>query len=97
MFGKNFSSFLESETEPKSAGNAFFHVIPVPCEKTVSYGKGTAKGPSAILNASNQLESFDGYSNPSELGIFTSEPVECKGSIEKILENVEKTVSKTLA
>lgn len=97
MFGKKFPSFLESESEPKSAGNAFFHVIPVPCEKTVSYGKGTAEGPSAILNASNQLESFDGYSNPSELGIYTSEAVECKGNIEKVLENVEKAVSKTLA
>ena len=69
MFSKKFPSFLESESEPKSAGNAFFHVIPVPCEKTVSYGKGTANGPSAILNASNQLESFDGYQNNSAVAL----------------------------
>ena len=34
-------------------------VLPLPVEKTVSYGIGTAGGPRAILEASLQLETFD--------------------------------------
>jgi agmatinase len=34
-------------------------ILPLPYEKTVSYGSGTSKGPQAILDASLQLEYFD--------------------------------------
>jgi len=34
-------------------------ILPVPLEKTVSYGTGTWRGPRAILDASCQVESFD--------------------------------------
>jgi agmatinase len=34
-------------------------ILPLPFEKTVSYGAGTLGGPRAILEASRQLESFD--------------------------------------
>jgi agmatinase len=34
-------------------------ILPVPVEKTVSYGTGTAGGPRAILDASFELEPFD--------------------------------------
>jgi agmatinase len=34
-------------------------ILPLPYEKTVSYGGGTSKGPQAILDASLQLELFD--------------------------------------
>ena len=34
-------------------------ILPVPLEKTVSYGTGTGRGPEAILEASCQLEYFD--------------------------------------
>ena len=36
-------------------------LIPAPWEVTTSYGKGTAKGPSAILNASHQVDLFNTY------------------------------------
>lgn len=36
-----------------------FAVLPIPYEGTVSYGKGTAKGPAAILDASRYVEEFD--------------------------------------
>ena len=52
--------FFESEMPLLKPGQARFHVVPVPYEKTVSYGNGTAKGPGAILEASSQLERFDG-------------------------------------
>jgi agmatinase len=38
---------------------AKYIIVPVPLERTVSYGCGTINGPSAILKASQQLEEFD--------------------------------------
>ena len=44
--------FLASEmVERCSPGSALFHVIPVPLERSVSYGQGTKDGPAAILEA----------------------------------------------
>ena len=81
--------FLESEITALSAKECLFHVIPAPYEKTVSYGTGTAKGPEAILEASYQLEAFDGVSCPCEEGIFTHEPV-------LTLEGIEDAVTQVL-
>jgi agmatinase len=39
--------------------NADALILPLPYEKTVSYGSGTSNGPQAILDASLQLELFD--------------------------------------
>lgn len=54
---------------------ARFHVLPVPYEGTVTYGQGTARGPEAILVASEQVELFDGVSVPAESGIHTHRPL----------------------
>lgn len=51
-------------------------IIPVPWEATTSYGRGTAKGPQAVFNASPQLDLFDaslgqfGLPRPWEYGIY---------------------------
>lgn len=63
--------FLESEIPAMPAEECLFHVIPAPYEKTVSYGGGTANGPTAILEASYQLEAYDGESCPCIYGIHT--------------------------
>lgn len=88
----NFQSlypiFLGSEITQPSADQAKFHILPVPYEKTVSYGGGTSSGPSAILQASWQLETWDGKSNPSEAGIFTHPPVDCESSPDSVIENI---------
>lgn len=80
--------FLSSEVPPRPAEQAFFHVIPVPYEATVSYGAGTAAGPEAILAASDQLELFDGEDCPGERGIFTHPPVDCSGPAEAVLDRI---------
>lgn len=51
-------------------------VLPVPFERTTSYGKGTAQGPSAILRASQAMELWDEelQSEPYKLGIATLPP-----------------------
>ena len=91
-----FPGFLASEIPPAQPEECLFHVIPVPYEKTVSYGAGTAAGPLAILESSQQLELFDGISIPAEYGIYTHPPVNCDGPDEETLEKIAKTVSSVL-
>jgi agmatinase len=86
--GLKMKKFLESEIPDRPAEECLFHVIPAPYEKTVSYGKGTAKGPEAILAASCQLEAHDGVSCPCERGIFTYEPARSLGEIEAAVARV---------
>ena len=74
----NFQYFLESEIGRPNPHDCLFHVLPACYEKSVSYGKGTENGPLAIIEASQQLEVFDGVDNPSESGIFTLAPVFCR-------------------
>jgi len=46
-------------------------LLPVPFDATTSYGKGAAKGPSAIIEASRQVDLFDlETGKPYEAGIF---------------------------
>ena len=50
-------NFLGVENSSLAKSNAI--IIPFGYEKTVSYGKGTSKGPEEILKASQQLELYD--------------------------------------
>ena len=88
--------FLSSELSPVKPGNALFHVLPVPYEKTVSYGNGTAKGPEAILKASDQLELWDGKSKPGEEGIYTWPSIDCSGPAEEVIQEISRGVQKIL-
>lgn len=80
--------FLGSEIDQPAPEQALFHVLPVPFEKTVSYGGGTGLGPSTILHASWQLEEWDGKSKPCDAGIYTWEPVDCEEQADKVMENI---------
>lgn len=91
-----FPGFLSSEITAARPEECLFHVIPVPYEKTVSYGSGTAAGPLAILESSLQLELFDGIDIPAEHGIYTHPPVDCSGPDEASLEKIAETVSAVL-
>lgn len=88
--------FLASEIDQCPLEQAAFAVLPVPYEKTVSYGSGTARGPEAILTASDQLETWDGQSNPSSLGIHTCAAVDCSGKAEDVIEDIAKVVKHIL-
>ena len=85
---EHYPIFLGSEIDQADPQQAMFHVLPVPYEKTVSYGGGTRLGPSAILNASWQLEKWDGKSNPCDLGIHTCAAVDCSVAPEQVIENI---------
>lgn len=82
--------FLESEIPDLPPEECLFHIIPAPYEKTVSYGGGTAKGPEAILDASYQLEAYDGESCPCERGIFTHPPQYALEFLEREIAHVLK-------
>lgn len=88
---KRAGQFLgeELQREENDPASALFEVISVPLEKTVSYGSGTAAGPAAIIAASHQLERSTDGMQACEAGIYTSEPMDCSGPIETILEALQ--------
>ncbi|MBU1565200.1 MAG: agmatinase [Proteobacteria bacterium] len=92
MHTRNYAGFLESESAGREDSESLFAVIPVPLEQSVSYGGGTTRGPAAILAASQQLEAWDGLSEPINAGITTRPPVNCSGKIATILTRIEKSV-----
>ncbi len=68
--------FLGSEFTAAEKEKAAFHIIPAPMELSVSYGGGAARGPEAILEASDQLEAFDRGAFPGKDAVYTREAVE---------------------
>ncbi len=86
-------TFHGDDVPAGSFTESLFHIIPVPLEKTVSYGTGTAQGPRAILEASCQLELFDNKSVPAHYGIFTAEPLDCTQDIHEVLHELEDQVA----
>ena len=91
-----YPGFLASEVGRVDPHEALFHVIPVPYEKTVTYGKGTRKGASAILEASQQLELYDENGIPAEQGIYTDVVHECDGEAEPVLDALAQRVERIL-
>ena len=74
-------NFLGLEGDSASYVGAAVAVLPVPYEETVSYGRGTAKGPEAIIAASQQVELYDEEfgSEVSDVGVATLEPLKVRG------------------
>jgi len=82
--------------------DSLFHIIPAPLEESVSYGKGTANGPIAIIEASQQLEKWDGFSVPGDRGIFTKylnfmDEKNANNDAEQFLKAIEKEVFDSLS
>lgn len=96
----SMNNFLGIPGEFSSYEKSRVAVLSVPYEATVSYGKGTAKGPQAIIHASSQVELYDEElgCEPYTMGISTLEPL-LVGSLAplKMAERVEKAVAGILA
>ncbi|MHC4563155.1 MAG: agmatinase [Planctomycetota bacterium] len=71
-------NFLGLDPEHCDPVTARYAVLPVPYEGTVTYASGTAAGPAAIINASQQVELFDQqfHRECHRAGIATYPPVE---------------------
>ena len=82
---------------PCPAEQADVVVLPVPLERTVSYGPGTSGGPSAILAASGQVELFDeetGTDFEEAPRIHTAPPLMPANSLEADLAAVEAATAR---
>lgn len=90
------SNYLGIEDEYSNFDNSRIVIVSAPFEKTVSYGKGTAKGPDAILEASHYVEFYDEEFDRElvfEKGISTIKPINFKKiSIKKSLNLISQTV-----
>lgn len=93
-------NFLGIEEEYSSFKNSKVVVLPVPYEKSVSYGKGTKDGPRAILDASHYVEFYDEETKREvyrELGITTLEPLDIatlteEAALQMIYDNVKQLI-----
>lgn len=75
------SYFLEFDPANTRNPHAPFAVLPIPYERSVSYGRGTAKAPAAILKASVQAELFDEeFFCPLGLRVQTLPAINCRGA-----------------
>lgn len=83
--------FLASEIEQPDYHKALFHIVPVPYEHSVSYGEGTEQGPSSILKASSQLETYDQLGGePHEDGIYTHSDIDCRGDAIDVMQRIRQ-------
>jgi agmatinase len=91
-------AFLALEGEACDPSRARFAVLPVPYEKTTTYGRGTARGPAALLEASRQVELYDerGEDEPYRVGITTLPAVDFDGRPEALAEVLEERVAAIL-
>ncbi|KIC34190.1 agmatinase [Leisingera sp. ANG-M7] len=82
--------FLEGELSDaeRDPATARFRVIPVPLERTVSYGGGTEGGPEAILEASVELERLYRDAEPCSAGIVTEDAIDCTGPLPQVMERI---------
>jgi len=70
-------------------------VLPIPFEATVTYGKGTAKGPAAIIEASAQVEFYDREFDCEpidEFGIHTLSEFKIPSSPEEVTKRIYEAV-----
>jgi agmatinase len=71
------SNFLAIDAASSRYATSRVAILPVPYERTVSYGGGTKRGPAAILEASHYVELYDEETRREvyrELGIATLPP-----------------------
>lgn len=91
-------NFLAIDKKYSNYKDSQIVIISAPLEKTVSYGKGTARGPKEILNASHYVEFFDEELNKElcfEKGICTLPELNLsKLPINKSLDKIYKEVCK---
>ncbi len=79
--------FLGIPQQPEDYDAARIIVLPIPYEATVSYGRGTARGPQAVIDASAQVELFDHEidRDASDIGIITFEALRVGGLVPDML------------
>ena len=75
-------------------------VLPIPLEATVSYGGGTAKGPAAIIEASQQVELYDREHDcepAMDYGVHTLAPLDLPSDPEAAVDRIAEGIAAALA
>ena len=94
---KHPNNFLELPDNFSNYAGSKALILPFPYEKTTSYIKGTKKGPSAIINASREVELFDNeIGNIYEVGICTLKELRIDEPPEEMAENTYSHFRKLL-
>ncbi len=92
-------SFADLPKENSNFDNAAVVIVPVPYDRTSTWGKGADKGPAAILDASANMELYDIETDSEiyKIGIFTDAPVNERSSPEKMVAAVKIRTAELLA
>ena len=95
MRGSDLPTFLRLDAP---AAEPVVAVLPVPYERTTSWGRGTENGPEALLLASHYVELYDEELEvePCRIGIETLPPVDVDGSDESVLQRMSAAAETTL-
>jgi agmatinase len=95
QYQNNFG-FLEKEFSDYKKSK--FVILSVPYEGTVSYGKGTSKGPAAIIKASHNMELYDEELDNEnyKAGICTLKPLKAESTPKKMIDSIEKESDKII-
>jgi agmatinase len=94
------NSFGALEEEYSSYERSRVVIIPVPYEGTVTYVKGTSRGPKAIVEASKNMELYDEElgRNTFEVGIHTLKQLDVRRQgPERVIGRVARSVRKVVA
>ncbi len=93
MKNLEYPPFLVSE----KAFDPAVAVLPVPYERTTSWGRGAEAGPSALLKASRYVELYDQELDlePCRIGIETLPPVDVETSEESALDQISEEAAES--
>jgi agmatinase len=93
MPGKE-NQFLGKDNPYAALDTAAAVVVPFPYEGGVSFGKGAALAPEAVIHASNYVELYDEVlkAEPYRMGIATSRPPAIPQTPEKMIQTMYETV-----
>ena len=87
------SNFMDLDDEFSAYESSKVVIVPIPYEKTVSYGSGTSKGPSAIIDASRSIELYDDelHCEPADIGIHTLKEIDYDFEPEQFTDVIKST------
>ncbi|WP_319562941.1 agmatinase [Marispirochaeta sp.] len=88
-----YPPFLNLAPELRDPASAGYHILPVPFDATSTFRKGADRGPSTLLEVSDQLEEYDIETNslPCKAGIYVEAPVEAE-SPQQLVQRVQNRV-----
>jgi len=90
--------FLEYDAGNTHNARAPFAVLPIPYERSVSFGRGTAQAPATILKASVQAELFDEeLLRPCGLQVQTLPAIKCRGAgVKTVFSRIRRAATAVL-